>query len=270
MSNRFEPLSFDRRNLRERWRQNHGGWLFAATLLIGVCGSATIFATRRGQETSTVVDRNLALARRGSAGPGPTEPRRPGRISVDGQPLRSDPAALTADETNRPKPDPRSDVDPPPGSPRTEEGVLIHVPVLASDGSPLPIDDDPPPAVHIAIYENADNWNRPSRALLRRRVRLIPDRPRPAAGGSSDGGAESVQPWSAYWAIPWVDLPPRFAVSAFLDSDGDGELSRNLVGIPSEPYGFSNSARSITGPPSFEAAETDRPDPGYRLTLPIR
>ena len=44
------------------------------------------------------------------------------------------------------------------------------------------------------------------------------------------------------------------AFAAMHDEDGDGELDRDLVGIPSEGYAFSNDVREPFGPPSFEAA----------------
>jgi len=45
--------------------------------------------------------------------------------------------------------------------------------------------------------------------------------------------------------------PGSYAISAFPDRDGDAVLDRNILGIPTERYGFSNNARSRTGPPDF-------------------
>ena len=51
------------------------------------------------------------------------------------------------------------------------------------------------------------------------------------------------------------DLPPgRYAVNAFHDENDNGELDANLLGIPSEGYGFANDPPSTFGPPDFEAA----------------
>ena len=51
------------------------------------------------------------------------------------------------------------------------------------------------------------------------------------------------------------DLPPgRYAVNAFHDENGNGELDTNLVGIPSEGYGFANDPVIRFGPPEFDAA----------------
>jgi len=45
-----------------------------------------------------------------------------------------------------------------------------------------------------------------------------------------------------------------YAISVYHDEDGDGELDSNFLGIPKEPYGFSNNARGIFGPPKYKAA----------------
>lgn len=51
------------------------------------------------------------------------------------------------------------------------------------------------------------------------------------------------------------DLPDgAYAISAFHDLDEDGKLTRNVMGIPTEPYGFSGQAASQFGPPSFQDA----------------
>jgi uncharacterized protein (DUF2141 family) len=55
----------------------------------------------------------------------------------------------------------------------------------------------------------------------------------------------------------WVveDLPTgRYAVMVFHDRNDNGELDKRPLGIPKEPYGFSNDARDPFGPPSFEDA----------------
>ncbi|WP_114394697.1 DUF2141 domain-containing protein [Oleisolibacter albus] len=50
-------------------------------------------------------------------------------------------------------------------------------------------------------------------------------------------------------------LPPgRYAVRVFQDLNANGTLDTNLLGIPTEPFGFSNDAMGEMGPPSFAAA----------------
>lgn len=51
------------------------------------------------------------------------------------------------------------------------------------------------------------------------------------------------------------DLPfGDYAVKAFHDEDGNDMLNTNFLGIPNEDYGFSNDARGMFGPPSWNAA----------------
>lgn len=45
-----------------------------------------------------------------------------------------------------------------------------------------------------------------------------------------------------------------YAISFFHDEDGDKKLGKNLLGLPTEGYGFTNDARGSFGPPKFEAA----------------
>jgi uncharacterized protein (DUF2141 family) len=56
-------------------------------------------------------------------------------------------------------------------------------------------------------------------------------------------------------SIALGDLAPgRYALFAMHDANGNGDLDRNLLGIPTEGYGFSNGATGTIGPPSFDAA----------------
>jgi uncharacterized protein (DUF2141 family) len=51
------------------------------------------------------------------------------------------------------------------------------------------------------------------------------------------------------------DLAPgRYALSAYHDLNGNQRLDANMVGMPTEPYGFSRDARGQLGPPRFEDA----------------
>lgn len=61
--------------------------------------------------------------------------------------------------------------------------------------------------------------------------------------------------------------PGRYGVKLYHDADGNGELNRGLMGIPSEPYGFSNNASAQFGPPKFGAAAFDLAEPGTVQTI---
>ena len=70
-------------------------------------------------------------------------------------------------------------------------------------------------------------------------------------------------------------LPPGdYAIAAFHDEDRNGDLNTNLLGMPTEGYGFSNEARGTFGPPGFDAAAftikagEDRPAVTVKLDYP--
>ena len=51
------------------------------------------------------------------------------------------------------------------------------------------------------------------------------------------------------------DLPDGpLAISLFQDANANGRLDMNAMGIPMEPFGFSNNAAGNFGPPKFEQA----------------
>jgi len=74
-----------------------------------------------------------------------------------------------------------------------------------------------------------------------------------------DEGASCVLPDAA---------PGRYAIAAIHDANGNGDLDRNWLGIPTEGYGFSENARAILGAPSFRVASF--PFDGNELFLTIR
>ncbi|VTU23464.1 hypothetical protein H6CHR_01997 [Variovorax sp. PBL-H6] len=47
--------------------------------------------------------------------------------------------------------------------------------------------------------------------------------------------------------------PGRYALRVFADENGNGKLDTNLMGLPTERYGFSNDAKGNRGAPGFEA-----------------
>ncbi|EKK00200.1 hypothetical protein RBSH_04536 [Rhodopirellula baltica SH28] len=97
--------------------------------------------------------------------------------------------------------------------------------------------------VWLAIYNAETSFNNPENALVAAQVPVQPN-------------------GVAACTIPIDQLPTRFAIAAFHDTDNDGALSRNQFGIPAERYGFSNDARGKFGPPAFDDAVIDRPANG--------
>jgi hypothetical protein len=48
-----------------------------------------------------------------------------------------------------------------------------------------------------------------------------------------------------------------YAVAVYHDENNNGILDKNLVGAPTEAYGFSRNAREMFSAPSFEEAKID-------------
>jgi|EndMetStandDraft_6_1072998.scaffolds.fasta_scaffold14216_3 uncharacterized protein (DUF2141 family) len=84
--------------------------------------------------------------------------------------------------------------------------------------------------VMIAVYDSAQGWASG----------------KPVRAASASAAAPTVK---------IVALPAgTYAVRAFQDVDDDGKMGKNPFGMPTEPFGFSNDAPVMMGPPSFDAA----------------
>lgn len=55
-------------------------------------------------------------------------------------------------------------------------------------------------------------------------------------------------------AIVVIENLPQgsYGFSFFHDVNDNGKLNKNFLGIPKEPYGFSNNEKGAFGPPDFE------------------
>jgi uncharacterized protein (DUF2141 family) len=70
--------------------------------------------------------------------------------------------------------------------------------------------------------------------------------------------------------IKLTKLPKgTIAITIYQDTNGNGQLERGQMGIPLEPYGFSNDAVGNFGPPTFQQAAVD-PKPGQGIRIRLR
>jgi uncharacterized protein (DUF2141 family) len=87
----------------------------------------------------------------------------------------------------------------------------------------------------VAVFTDAAGWLRQPR--VGQRFVLGPE----AAGGRV--------------SLVLQDVPEGpLALSVFQDANANGRLDMNALGIPTEPYGFSNDAAGSFGPPKYEQA----------------
>ena len=87
-------------------------------------------------------------------------------------------------------------------------------------------------SVMVALYKQTDTWMR-----------------KPSMVQMQAGKKEGV-------SLTFKDLADgEYAISLFVDENGNGKLDSNAIGIPLEPFAFSNDAMGNFGPPSFEQAK---------------
>ena len=97
-----------------------------------------------------------------------------------------------------------------------------------------------PGEIHLAIYETAAAFEGDRG-----------DRGGPQAGIITG----SIEPAGPEDFTATFELPDgTYAIGVFHDVDGNGALSKSFLGIPKEPFGFSNNVRGRFGPPSFMEA----------------
>ncbi len=70
--------------------------------------------------------------------------------------------------------------------------------------------------------------------------------------------ARIAQATQSELSVVFRGLPSgRYALVAIHDANGNGKLDRNLVGLPTEAFGFSNGAMGVASSPSFDKAAVD-------------
>ncbi len=64
-------------------------------------------------------------------------------------------------------------------------------------------------------------------------------------------------------------VPGEYAVTLFQDLNENLKLDTNVLGMPKEPYGFSNNVMGNMGPPSFAQAKV-KVDEDKKLVISLR
>ena len=63
--------------------------------------------------------------------------------------------------------------------------------------------------------------------------------------------------------------PGDYAIALYHDRNRNEKLDTNLLGIPTEPYGFSGSARNLMGPATWEQAKFSVAAEGAAVTVTL-
>ena len=73
-------------------------------------------------------------------------------------------------------------------------------------------------------------------------------------GKNFKSNAIEIKDSKVVWTIE--DLPfGEYAIKLYHDENGNGKMDKNMLGIPSEDYGFSNNASGSFGPADYEDAK---------------
>jgi uncharacterized protein (DUF2141 family) len=81
-------------------------------------------------------------------------------------------------------------------------------------------------------------------------------------------GAPAVQNGTT---IVIKDLPEgEYAFAVYHDANGNGKMDKNLLGIPTEDYAFSNNAMGKMGPPNFASAKFTLPAAGAEQRVSLK
>ena len=149
---------------------------------------------------------------------------------------------------------------PPSTQPRTQNAMKVIPTTLLMAAAWLPlaasaadlrvaVTDGPaaPATLYLAVFDSADAFAS-NQAVVSQKIEL------------RDGAAQLV----------FSGLPAgRYVVKSFADENGNAKLDTNLLGLPTERYGFSNDARGRMGPPGFDAAAVPL-DADHSITIRLR
>jgi uncharacterized protein (DUF2141 family) len=71
----------------------------------------------------------------------------------------------------------------------------------------------------------------------------------------------------------WIvgGIPPgEYGLAIFHDRNANGKNDRNLLGIPKEPYGFSNNVRASFGPPKWSKSRFEVVAPSSEVRIEVK
>jgi uncharacterized protein (DUF2141 family) len=67
------------------------------------------------------------------------------------------------------------------------------------------------------------------------------------------------------------DLPEgTYAFAVYHDANSNGKMDKNMVGMPTEDYAFSNNAMGKMGPPSYDSAKFALPAAGATVRVSLK
>jgi uncharacterized protein (DUF2141 family) len=103
-------------------------------------------------------------------------------------------------------------------------------------------------AIRIGIYNNAADFPDEKKVFLNR----------------------VLTPQKGTMTLEIPDLPHGdYAIAIYHDLNGNGRLDKNMLGVPTEPYGFSGSAKGKWSAPRFVETSFSFPQTHQQLTVSL-
>jgi|GEM_PF-3310574 len=220
---------------RESFRQNYGPQLLGLAAAIAAFGCILIFSYQTWMaEDANALPKNASILELFE----PTD-----GASGDGGAGEATPAAVARADSPTSAPPPRDATGI--GSHVRQSGVSPGSRTNRIDGGPDSRSNPPPLQIEvnglpsdegrcmIAIYRDAFGFNQVDYAVQKQSVVI--------SGGHANALFSGL-------------AAGTYAIAVYHDANDNGMLDRNILGIPTEVYAFSNDARGKRGPPTFEQA----------------
>lgn len=104
--------------------------------------------------------------------------------------------------------------------------------------------------IMIAVFEGADNFLKDGKAVV-----------------SKKGLVEKIGAFD----VVFPNLPfGEYSIAVYHDVNGNEKLDTNLFGVPTEPYGFSNNARSKWGAPKYHIARFQLNESEKKMVIQVK
>lgn len=88
--------------------------------------------------------------------------------------------------------------------------------------------------IRVAVFNSEDDFLKPGKSITNKIVKVTNNK----------------------MVIRFRNLKPGYyAIAIYHDKNSDGKMNKNLLGVPTEYYGFSRDARARFSAPSFDAAK---------------
>ena len=68
----------------------------------------------------------------------------------------------------------------------------------------------------------------------------------------------------------YVPKPGTYGLAVYHDKDANRKFNRNGIGMPAEPYGFSNNASTFLGLPAFKSVRMNVPKDGFETSVKLK